>query len=167
MKAYWESSSASMSRLAMNILVVCILFVLQASAQYYRQINMMRSELSYAKSKWQQKLLVEEKQKCSELLLSMLPAQIIERLDEGSTVEPELFESVTVIFGQVCNFTQFTTVFSAVEVVSILNEVWSNFDQFSDMWGVHKIETVGEIYLAVSGCPIRVHITRRELRIWR
>eukprot|EP00944_MAST-04C_sp_MAST-4C-sp1_P003780 g3780.t1 len=155
MKAYWESSSASMSRLAMNILVVCILFVLQASAQYYRQINMMRSELSYAKSKWQQKLLVEEKQKCSELLLSMLPAQIIERLDEGSTVEPELFESVTVIFGQVCNFTQFTTVFSAVEVVSILNEVWSNFDQFSDMWGVHKIETVGEIYLAVSGCPIR------------
>ena len=90
-----------------------------------------------------------------ELLLSMLPAQIIERLDEGSTVEPELFESVTVIFGQVCNFTQFTTVFSAVEVVSILNEVWSNFDQFSDMWGVHKIETVGEIYLAVSGCPIR------------
>ena len=101
------------------------------------------------------KLLVEEKHKCSELLLSMLPAQIIERLDEGSAVEPELFESVTVIFGQVCNFTQFTTIFSAVEVVSILNEVWSNFDQFSDMWDVHKIETVGEIYLAVSGCPTR------------
>lgn len=155
MQGHWESSSASISRLGMNILVVCILFVLQASAQYYRQINMMRSELSYAKSKWQQRLLVEEKHKCSELLLSMLPAQIIERLDEGSPVEPELFKSVTVIFGQVCNFTQFTTIFSAVEVVSILNEVWSNFDRFSDMWGVHKIETVGEIYLAVSGCPIR------------
>ena len=63
-------------------------------------------ELSYAKSKWQQKLLVEEKQVSD--ATSMLPAQIIERLDEGSAVEPELFESVTVIFGQVCNFTQFT-----------------------------------------------------------
>jgi class 3 adenylate cyclase len=150
-----DGSGISMSRLAMNILIVFVLFVLQATAQYYRQINMMRSELSYAKSKWQQNLLVKEEENCSELLMSMLPSQIVQRLDEGKPVEPELFESVTVIFGQVCNFTKFTTVFTAVEVVSILNEVWSKFDHFSDMWDVHKVETVGEIYLAVAGCPIR------------
>ncbi len=152
---YDPDTRISFSRLSMNILIVFVLFVLQATAQYYRQMNMMRSELSYAKSKWQQNLLLKEEEKCSELLMSMLPAQIIQRLDEGKPVEPELFKSVTVIFGQVCNFTQFTTVFSAVEVVSILNEVWSKFDHFSDVWGVHKIETVGEIYLAVAGCPIR------------
>ena len=95
----------SFSRLSMNILIVFVLFVLQATAQYYRQMNMMRSELSYAKSKWQQNLLLKEEEKCSELLMSMLPAQIIQRLDEGKPVEPELFKSVTVIFGQVCNFT--------------------------------------------------------------
>ena len=49
LQAHWENSGASISRLGMNVLIVCILFVLQASAQYYRQINMMRSELSYAK----------------------------------------------------------------------------------------------------------------------
>ena len=58
------------------------------------------SELSYAKSKWQQNLLLKEEENCSELLMSMLPEQIIQRLDEGKPVEPELFKSVTVIFGK-------------------------------------------------------------------
>ena len=76
-------------------------------------------------------------------------------LGSGENVEPELFESVTVMFAQVCDFSRVTSHLSATELVSLLNEVWSRFDMFIDVWGMYKIETVGEIYLAVAGCPLR------------
>ena len=145
----------STGRLLMNCFVLSSLLILQAAAQYRRQFNMMTSELDYAKSKFQQKKLKLEEQKCADLLGSMLPKHIIHMLGSGENVEPELFESVTVMFAQVCDFSRVTSHLSATELVSLLNEVWSRFDMFIDVWGMYKIETVGEIYLAVAGCPLR------------
>ena len=84
-----------------ELLVLSSLLILQAAAQCQRQFDMMTSELDYAASKFQQKKLKVEEQKCADLLRSMLPKHIIHMLgSEGAYVEPELFESVTVMFAQ-------------------------------------------------------------------
>jgi class 3 adenylate cyclase len=145
----------SLERLLMNYLVLVLLLILQATAQYNRHFNIMCSELAFEKSKYQERKLKLEEKKCSELLTSMLPVNIVKQLISGGEVEPEYFENVTVIFAQFCDFSTVTADLNAGLVVELLNELWSKFDLHIDEWGLYKIETVGEIYLCVAGCPIR------------
>lgn len=47
------------------------------------------------------------------------------------------------------------TVQDAMDVVSSMNAVFSCFDELMDEFNVYKVETVGQIYMAVSGAPDR------------
>ena len=67
----------------------------------------------------------------------------------------EHFDSVTVIFCEICDFASVTRGLQPAMVVSILNDIYSSFDALVDDFSVHKVETVGQVYMAVSGCPSR------------
>jgi Fe2+ or Zn2+ uptake regulation protein len=57
---------------------------------------------------------------------------------------------VTVLFCELqLNFYEY----AAEHIVTALNTVYSAFDELVDATGVHKVETVGEVYLCVGGCP--------------
>ena len=43
-----------------------------------------------------------------------------------------------------------------IEIVEVLNIIYSEFDSLSDLLQVHKVETVGQVYMAVVGCPVRI-----------
>ncbi|VDM41191.1 unnamed protein product [Toxocara canis] len=98
------------------------------------------------------KELVEEKKKSDVLLARMLPPQVAQKLRMGQTVEPESFESVTIFFSDVVSFTKLAARCTPLQVVNLLNDLYTTFDAVIDE---HDVETIGDGYLCVSGLPHR------------
>ncbi|XP_011878399.1 PREDICTED: soluble guanylate cyclase 89Da-like [Vollenhovia emeryi] len=96
------------------------------------------------------------KNKSDELLYSMIPQTVADRLRAG--VSPlstcESFESITVLFCELCDF-DYSTIEGAMDIVLSMNAVFSCFDTLMDQFNVYKVETVGRVYMAASGAPDR------------
>lgn len=62
-------------------------------------------------------------------------------------------DRVTILFADIVDFTEFSSTLSAPELVGILNEVFSIFDEMVTKYKCEKISTLGDCYFCVSGCP--------------
>lgn len=89
-----------------------------------------------------------------ELLLSILPQPIAERLHAGETLIADQFEDVSVMFADLVGFTHFSTQKSPTEIVEFLDKIFSKFDQLAQKHGLEKIKTIGDAYMVVGGLPI-------------
>lgn len=87
------------------------------------------------------------------LLLNVLPAPIALRLKREPGVIAERFEDVTVLFADIVDFTPFSEATDPERVVSVLDNVFSAFDQLTQEHGLEKIKTVGDAYMAAAGLP--------------
>jgi adenylate cyclase len=97
--------------------------------------------------------LLSERERSERLLLNVLPQFVAERLKQGEDTIADRIESVTVLFADIVDFTQDWDRRSPVEMVTILNEIFSYFDQIARQYGVEKIKTMGDAYMAVGGLP--------------
>ena len=62
-------------------------------------------------------------------------------------------ENVTILFADIVGFTSLSSNMSAEELVGILNEIFSKFDQLAEKNKCEKVCTLGDCYFCVSGCP--------------
>jgi class 3 adenylate cyclase len=99
-------------------------------------------------------LLAEEREKSERLLLNILPEAVAERLKNDPTAVAETHPNVSVLFADIVDFTPLSATLGAQEVVDLLNEVFSEFDQLTEQRGLEKIKTIGDCYMAVGGLPV-------------
>lgn len=99
--------------------------------------------------------LVEQKnQENEQLLLSVFPASIAKRLQRGETQIAEDVSNVAVLFSDLTGFSKLSASLSAYESVTILNDLVSAFDEAAERYGMEKIKTIGDSYLAVCGLSV-------------
>ena len=103
-----------------------------------------------ARKRWrlqQQALLAEissEREKSDKLLRNILPETIAKRLKSGESHIVDTFDSATVLFADIVDFTQLFSRHNANRVVESLNEVFIRFDQLVGAYGLEKIKTIGD-----------------------
>jgi class 3 adenylate cyclase len=91
-----------------------------------------------------------------ELLLNVLPAPIANRLRGGEQGIADGFAEVTVAFADIVGFTAMSSDMPPANVVTLLNGLFSRFDEAARELGIEKIKTVGDAYMAVCGLPVPV-----------
>ena len=94
-----------------------------------------------------------EQEKSERLLVNILPKSIAERLKQEEGAIAEKFESVTILFADLVNFTHLASQTSPVELVCLLNDIFSRFDTLVEQLGLEKIKTIGDAYMVVGGVP--------------
>ncbi len=101
----------------------------------------------------QRNKIKEGKQKSDELLLNILPAEVAEELKAKGSADAKLINEVTVLFTDFKGFTQFSEKLTPHELVSEINTCFSAFDNIMQKYGVEKIKTIGDAYMAAGGLP--------------
>jgi adenylate cyclase len=99
------------------------------------------------------RLLAVEQERSESLLLSILPRPIAERLKVSHEVIAERSEDVSVLFADITGFTPVAERLPAEEVVVLLNEIFSAFDELVAHHHLEKIKTIGDGYLVAAGIP--------------
>jgi len=101
----------------------------------------------------QRNRISKEKKRSDELLLNILPEETAEELKLTGTAQPKSFDLISVMFTDFKGFTQLSEKLSAKELVSEINECFSAFDHIMSKYGVEKIKTIGDAYMAAGGLP--------------
>ena len=97
------------------------------------------------------KLIERENRENEALVLSIFSPAIAKRLKQGEREIAEQISNVSILFSDLHQFTKLTQSMSPQEVVRLLNELVTGFDEMTDKYGLEKIKTIGDGYMAVCG----------------
>ena len=122
----------------MNIAGMFVSYMLEVSA---------RSEFL------QRRALAYEKRKSESLLFSILPQKIAKRLTQNRGTIAQEYPIASILFADIVNFTPLSERLTATELITLLNDLFSEFDQLVDRYGLEKIKTIGDCYMVASGVP--------------
>jgi guanylate cyclase len=101
-----------------------------------------------------QAALEREQARSESLLLNILPSPIAERLKAGSHTIADGYAEATILFADLVGFTRMSTTVRPEQLVVMLNRLFSRFDELSGRFGVEKIKTIGDAYMACAGVPV-------------
>lgn len=111
-------------------------------------------------------LVVEEQAKTEEILYQIMPKFIALELKAGRPIPPELYESATVFVSDIVGFTVLSSMSSPLQVVNLLNDLYSIFDALINQFDAQKIETIGQLNVSLLSF-INVHLcVHQGTRTW-
>jgi len=100
------------------------------------------------------KIINKEKERSDNLLLNILPEEVAEELKEKGNADAKMFDDVTVMFTDFKGFTSIAEKLSAKDLVGEINYCFSAFDNIIHKYGIEKIKTIGDAYMAAGGLPV-------------
>ncbi len=128
-----------------NIFILSAVLLLIGATALYRRIVFVRRA---------KKAIEHEKDRSDKLLLNILPSDIAEELKEKGKAEARKFEEVSILFTDFKEFTQISKKMEAEELVGEINTCFESFDAICKKYGIEKIKTIGDAYMAAGGLPI-------------
>jgi class 3 adenylate cyclase len=133
----WSAELALLLLIFISMNCICIFAMYQA--KYYRRAAFLNTlELD------------AERLRYRELLTSILPREVADRLQRGETVADQ-YEDVSVLFLDICNFTPISARYPAIQVLAWLGRVFAAFDALVEKHGLEKIKTIGDAYMVAGG----------------
>jgi len=92
-------------------------------------------------------------QRSETLLLNILPKEISEALKTDRTAIAAHYDSVSVLFADVVEFTPMAATMPPLHLVGLLNEVFQCLDDLVEKYELEKIKTIGDCYMVAAGVP--------------
>ena len=89
-----------------------------------------------------------------ELLVNAIPPSIVARLKHGEDRIAETYPETTILFADVAGFTPWTSRTEPGRVITVLEDLFTHFDDVAGSVGIEKLKTVGDEYMAVCGAPL-------------
>ena len=126
----------------MNIMgTACILYAVMRYFQAQKERTLKELGIEQARSE--------------KLLLNILPKSIANRLKDNDMRIADSFDSVTILFADIVGFTQLSANLNPTDLVDLLSQIFSKFDQLAANHGLEKIKTIGDGYMVVGGAPLK------------
>ena len=82
-----------------------------------------------------------------------MPRPIAQRLKNVQGKIADQYDQASICFLDLENFSLLVKTLKAHELVDLLDDVFSQFDQLSEHHGLEKIKTIGDGYMAAAGVP--------------
>jgi class 3 adenylate cyclase len=140
------SSGESISLFITNNFFFMSSLILGMAASYFIEV--------YIRRVFAQRIrLAQEEEKSNRLLLNLLPREIAATLKEREGIIAEHFDDVSILFADLADFTSISARMKPHEVVGLLNEIFSHFDDLAGQYGLEKIKTIGDCYMVAAGVP--------------
>jgi adenylate cyclase len=98
--------------------------------------------------------LRQQRQRSEDLLMNVLPFQIAQRLKDRETAIADHFDAVTILFADIVGFSLVAAQLSPCDLVRLLNQMFSRFDELAAIHGLEKIKTIGDAYMVAAGVPL-------------
>ena len=128
-----------------NLLLLTGLFALLIAGGLWSRLSYVRTSKA---------IIEKEKERSDNLLLNILPAEIAEELKLKGSADARDFDQVSILFTDFKEFTQISEKLSAKALVAEINHCFKAFDGICGKYGVEKIKTIGDSYMAAGGLPV-------------
>ena len=130
--------------LLVNLMALGSATVFGLVAGYFREVTARAQYLT-------QRDLERSHARAGELLNSILPSDMVRRMQAGETAIADTHDDVTIVFADLVGFTALSRKLSPPDLIWLLNDIFSRFDRIAERYGMEKIKTIGDAYLAVGG----------------
>ena len=96
----------------------------------------------------------KERDRSENLLLNILPYKVAEELKTNGKAAAQHFNNVSILFTDFKDFTKISEKLSPEALVTELNILFEAFDRITEKYGIEKIKTIGDAYMAAGGIPV-------------
>lgn len=101
------------------------------------------------------KIIEEEKRKSDELLLNILPEEVMMELKAHGRTQARNYAKASVLFADIKNFTSISERLSPDELIEGLDAYFERFDKVIEKYNIEKIKTIGDAYVCAGGVPTK------------
>ncbi len=128
-----------LTHLAIAVTTFLLLSIMAFS--FSRTVDTMETQMQY------------QYHRAENLLRNILPAPVAQRLHQKEQPIADGFPAASILFADLENFTEFSGEIKPKNLVQILNDYFSAFDDLLEPYGIEKIKTVGDAYMVAAGLP--------------
>ncbi|HMV68748.1 MAG TPA: adenylate/guanylate cyclase domain-containing protein, partial [Myxococcota bacterium] len=135
---------------AVGAVVLCVIVLVREMVSAVRQAALSR-ELAVKNA-----MLAWESERSERLLRNVLPDAIAVRLKDGRRDQPlaTSIPSACVLFADLVGFTRLSSRIPPEQLITLLDDVFSRYDALAARYGLEKIKTIGDAYMAAAGVPL-------------